>query len=172
MPCIDYVSHAAELQMHLMRTAIDYTKYLNPSQSTAVGSSDQPLYALKKVIQWACPEEFGDAYFAFMGDLHIEMATQKCIRQLLTGTGVDTIITVSQLDITGLKSAVCDANNIKKTRYALQVLAVCLSSMQIDAYQLQVAEDDIRGLDFQRHMCDVQVLEFCPEVHKELPYVC
>ena len=48
MPCIDNVSHAPEFQTYLMRIAISYTEYLNPHQTVAVGSSDLPLYALKK----------------------------------------------------------------------------------------------------------------------------
>ena len=40
-----------------MKVAVDYTKYLYPGQVT-VGVSDLPLYALKRFIQMAYPEEF------------------------------------------------------------------------------------------------------------------
>ena len=61
-----------------MKTSIEYTQYLNPGQ-IAVGCSDQPLYALKKTIQWAYPDMFGDTYFALMGGLHIEQAALVCL---------------------------------------------------------------------------------------------
>ena len=47
LPLIDHKSNTVETQMHLMNNAMKYTEFLNPGQ-TAVGVSDQPLYALKK----------------------------------------------------------------------------------------------------------------------------
>ena len=60
-----------------MRIAVSYTRYLNPEQ-VAVGGSDQPLYAIKKMIQWAMGEEFSHSYFAFMGGLHLEKVSLVC----------------------------------------------------------------------------------------------
>ena len=99
------------------------------------------------MIQWPFPYEFKDKYFAFMGGLHLEMATQNCIGQLLKGTGVDTVRSQAALDITGLTTAVCDANNIKKARYTLQVLAVCLTSLLLDACKLKLNEDEDVSFD-------------------------
>ena len=48
-----------ELQYHVMKIAMEYTKYLNPGQVT-VGVSDQPVFALKRSIQHAWPDEFRD----------------------------------------------------------------------------------------------------------------
>ena len=93
--------------------AQDYTAYLNPGQIT-VGCADQPLYALKKQIQWQCPVRFKDYYFCFLGGLHIEHTALLCIGQLLKGTGLETIITSASLDTIGLANAVCDVNDIKK----------------------------------------------------------
>ena len=73
-PVLTETTHTIEVQYHLMNIAVSYTQYLNPSQ-TAIGSSDLPLYALKKNIQWARPTEFPqDVYFCFLGPLHIEHA--------------------------------------------------------------------------------------------------
>ena len=57
LPLIDYKSSAIELQHHLMKISVAYTNYLNPGQ-VAVGCSDLPLYALKKVIQMSCADVF------------------------------------------------------------------------------------------------------------------
>ena len=57
LPSINHKVNTVEFQYNLMVLNMRYTKYLNPSQ-TAVSCSDQPLYALKKVIQWSYPEIF------------------------------------------------------------------------------------------------------------------
>ena len=59
LPLIDYKSSAIELQHHLMKISVAYTTYLNPGQ-IAVGCSDLPLYALKKIIQMSCADVFSD----------------------------------------------------------------------------------------------------------------
>ena len=121
MPLIHYKPSSVELQYHLMKIVVDYTKYLNSGQVTA-GVSYLPLYALKRSIQMAYPEEF-EGYFCFMGVLHIEQAALVCIGQLKKGSGLDDIVDAASLDTVGLKTAVCDVNNIKKARYTLQVVA-------------------------------------------------
>ena len=97
-----------------MKVAVDYTKYLNPGQ-VAVGVSDLPLYALKRSIQKAYPEEF-EGYFCFMGGLHTELAALVCIGLLIKGSGLDDIVDAASLNTVSLKTAVCDVSNIKKAR--------------------------------------------------------
>ena len=116
-----------------MKISVAYTNYLNPGQ-IAVGCSDLPLYALKKVIQMSHANVFSNSYFAFMGGLHIEQAALVCIGQLIKGTGMGDIINASSLDTVGLETAVCDVNNIKKARYTLQVIAVVLMKKLGDAF--------------------------------------
>ncbi len=71
---------------------MDYTNYLTPGQST-VGSSDQPLYAIKAKIQWSLPLKFPiKQYFAFMGGLHIEQECLVILGQLITGSGLEDIL--------------------------------------------------------------------------------
>ena len=77
LPLIHHKSSSVELQYHLMKVVVDYTKYLNPGQ-VSVEVSDLPLYSLKRFIQMAYLEEF-EGYFCFMGDLHIEQAALVCI---------------------------------------------------------------------------------------------
>ena len=104
-----------------MKMVVDYTKYLKPGQVT-VGTSYLPLYALKRSIQMAYPEEF-EGYFCFMGRLHIGQAALVCIGQLIKGSGLNDIGDAASLDTVGLKTAACDVNNIEKARYTLQVVA-------------------------------------------------
>ena len=49
---------------------------------------DQPLYALKKQIQWNWPASHGEDQFVVMfGGLHIEMASLKALGDLLGSCG-------------------------------------------------------------------------------------
>ena len=141
LPVIDHVSHSKELQYHVMKTSVEYTNYLNPGQVT-VGCSDQPLYALKKTIQWSCPELFRSSYFAFMGPLHIEQAGLVCIGLLIKGTGLDEVLALANIHTTGMQTAVCDVNSIKKARYALQLIAAVLMRNLKDAYLHDVEDTD------------------------------
>ena len=71
-----------------------------------------------------------------MGGLHIEQAALVCVGQLITGSGMEDNVSYASLDTIGLKTAVCDVNNIKKVRYTLQVIAVVLMRKLQDAYQM------------------------------------
>ena len=130
---IHYKSSSVKLQYHLMKVGVDYTKYLNPGQ-VVVGVSDVPLYALKRSIQMTYSEEF-EGYFCFMGGLHIEQAALICIGQLIKGSGLDDIIDATSLNAVGVKTTVCDVNNIKKAIYTLQVAATALTKNLIDAFK-------------------------------------
>ena len=44
LPVLDNYSNDVHFQCHVMEMAMEYTDYINPGQ-TAVGCSDQPLYA-------------------------------------------------------------------------------------------------------------------------------
>ena len=76
-----------------------------------------------------------------MGGLHIEQAALVCIGQLITGSGMDDIVANASLDTIGLKTAVCDVNNIKKARYTLQVIIVALSKKLREAFESRCNHD-------------------------------
>ena len=40
------------MKHHLIKICIEYTNTLSPQQVAAVDCSDQPIYALSKIIQW------------------------------------------------------------------------------------------------------------------------
>ena len=130
LPLIDHVSNDIHLQAHIMKISIDSTKYLNVGQRKAIGCSDQPLYACKKKLQWANPDEFSkEDYFAFLGGLHIEQLLLAMNGDLVKGTGLDDIIKIAGLIYIGLGTAFTDVNHIKKSRYTVQVVLACLYKM-------------------------------------------
>ena len=128
------VIYHVNFQYHIMTIAKEYTSYLN-SEQTTVGCSDQPLYALKKNIQWACPKEFSNhQYFAFMGGLHIEQVALKAHGSMIKGTGLEDITKQASLATIGLQRAVTDVNDIKKARYTVHVMVPCLFKFLWSAY--------------------------------------
>ena len=50
-PLLNNVVHTLDMQHHLIKLYIEYTNTLNPQQVTALGCSDQPIYALSKIIE-------------------------------------------------------------------------------------------------------------------------
>ena len=134
LPLIDYTSNTIEFQYHIMCIGKEYTAYINPSQTT-VGCSDQPLYAIKKKIQWACPQKFPlTQYFPFIGGLHVEQALLRIHGQLATGTGIDDIFGIAKLPTVGLKNALCNVSDIKKARYTVQMISCCLTKHLNDSF--------------------------------------
>ena len=133
LPLIHYKLSSVELQHHLMKKAIDYTKNLKLGQ---VGARvfDLPLYVIKRSIQMAYPEEF-EGCFCFMGGLHLEQAALICVGQRIKGSGLDDIVDAAPLDTVVLKTTVSDVSNIKKARYTLQVVAAPLTKKLNDAFK-------------------------------------
>lgn len=66
--------------------------------------------------------------------MHIEQAALVCHGELVKGTGLGDILTSAGLKTIGLQTAICDVNDIKKARYATQVVAPVLYALLNDAY--------------------------------------
>ena len=55
------MSNSTELQFHLMKIAVEHIEYLSSGHYlNPAGCSDQLLYALQKMTQWAHPDMFRD----------------------------------------------------------------------------------------------------------------
>ena len=70
-PLLKDVVHTPDMQHHLTKLCIEYTNTLNPQLLTGLDCSDQPIYALSKIIQWKYPKFAFPKYFALFGVLHI-----------------------------------------------------------------------------------------------------
>lgn len=70
-----------------------------------------------------------------MGGLHIEQGALVILGQVITGTGLEDILVNANLDIVSLKTALCDVSSIKKARYPIQILVVCLYKHLLEAYK-------------------------------------
>jgi len=70
-------AHSVAMIKHSMEMVRAAVKHLNPGQ-VPILTSDQPLYALAKPIQWTWSTSLGEDHFVLMlGGLHIEMAILK-----------------------------------------------------------------------------------------------
>ena len=80
----------------------------------------------KKTIQWGYSQKFPRyAIFFFIGGLHIEQQFLKINGLLVSGTGLKNILGSAQLSYTALQTVFCDVNDIKKARYAVEVVVIC-----------------------------------------------
>lgn len=99
---------------------------LHPNQ-TAVHVFDQPLYALSKQVQWGCPLQFSAShYFVMVGGLHLEQAMLVVHGQVIKGSGLDHTLEMECISVIGLKTAAVDVNQIKRARYAVQVVSCAI----------------------------------------------
>ena len=114
------------MQHHLIEPNIEYKNTLNSRQVTAVDCSDQPLYALSKIIQWKYPEFAFPKYFALFEALLIEKELLIANGHLVAGIGLDKILGNKSIDTAGLQSATVDVNHIHKARYSIQLSVVSI----------------------------------------------
>ena len=140
LPLLKDVMHTPEMQCHLIKLCIDYTRTLNAQQVTAVDCSDQPIYAVSKIIQWQYPEFWFPFYFALLGALHIEKDLLIANGNLLGGTGLDEILGDASIKTIGLETASVDVNHIHKAKYSLQLSVVSIYTCLKQAYTLSKSE--------------------------------
>ena len=135
-----------------MSTVRNYTSYINPGQTTVI-CADQPLYALQKSISWAYAAQFikEDSQvmdiLPFFGPLHIEQNLLSCTGELVKGTGLDDVLRSAGVLMIGITTAFCDVNNIKKARYAGQVMAPVLQTLLHDSYRESIEKTTVDGLE-------------------------
>jgi len=84
--------------MDIVKNAVDT---LNPGQVPII-TTDQPLYALCKQIQWSWPELYSEDNFIVMfGGLHIEMNALKVLGDLLHSSGWTGALTQANIASSG-----------------------------------------------------------------------
>ena len=106
--------------MGIIKKTINFT---NEGQ-IPIDASDQSVYAISKEVQIRYPSEFGpEKYICTLGDLHMEQTGLLVHGDFIKGSGLDTLFLHSNLSTDGT-SAVVDVNDIKRSRYCLQVSVV------------------------------------------------
>ena len=94
--------------------------FLNKNQ-IPIDVLDQPVSAYSKDMQWHHATIFGHGkYLCVLGDLHIEQSILGLHGDLIKESGLDNVLAHSNLLIIGT-STIVDVNNIKRSRYCLQV---------------------------------------------------
>ena len=133
MPLMNEKVNTLKAQYHTMSVIKKTTHFINRNQ-IPVDASDQPVYALSKEIQLRYPTTFGqDKYITLLGDLHMEHTILLMHGQLIKGSGLDSILLHSKLSTEGT-SAIVDANDIKRSRYCLQVSIVVIFTLLKQAH--------------------------------------
>ena len=83
----------------------------------------------------------------FFGPIHIEQNLLSCTGELVKGTGLDDVLRSAGVLMIGITTAFCDVNNIKKARYAGQVMAPVLQTLLHDSYRESTGKTTVDGLD-------------------------
>ena len=121
LPLIDKPVHTLKAQYHCMSVIVDTIKKINPDQ-IPIDTCDQPVFALTKEVQWRYPETFSDdLYLSILGGLHIEQEVLTIHGDFINGSGLAEILENNNLSTIGSSSAALDVNDIKRSRYCLQV---------------------------------------------------
>lgn len=133
MPLINEKVNTLKAQYHTMNIIKKTIEFTNEGQ-IPVDASDQPVYALSKEVQIGYNETFGtDKYVCMLGDLHMEHTALLVHGDLIRGSGLDSQFVNTKLSTEGT-STIVDVNDIKRSRYCLQVSVVVIYNLLKKAY--------------------------------------
>ena len=133
-PSIREKVHKLATRCHCMNIISKTISVINPNQ-TPVDTCDQPVYALAKQIQWRYPELFGNSkYFSLFKRLHIEKALLIVHGEFIKASGLDKLLSQSNLSITGMENTVVNVTDIKRCRYGLQISACAIYQQLVKAF--------------------------------------
>ena len=103
-------------------------KFLNENQ-IPIDVSDHPVYSYSKEVQWRNPTIFGHGkYLCLLRDLHISLHGDLIKRSFL-----DSALAHTNLSTTDT-STIFDVNDIKRSRYCLQVGICVIYKLLKEAY--------------------------------------
>ena len=112
------------------------TENVNPGQPIVI-TADQPVYALRKQLQWIFPDEFRD-FVWMLGPLYTEQNFIKEIGDWLEGSGWTKIYKYSSNSTPGKADSFLSCAGvpgIKKSRCAHQVSLAAFATLANEAFQ-------------------------------------
>ena len=134
IPPINKKIATLEAQYHLMTIIKSTIHFLNEKQ-IPVDASDQPLFALSKEIQIRLAPVFGlGKYVCMFGDLHLEQSLLVLHGEIVKGSGLEDVLASAKMSTTGT-STIADVNDIKRTRYCLQVSVCAIYKLLKEAHE-------------------------------------
>ena len=172
MPLINEKVSSIKSQYHCMKIIRDTTNYINPDQ-IPVDVSDQPVYAFSKEVQLRYPSVFGPGqYLCMLGDLHIEHSLLIMRGEIIKGSGLESILERNKLPTLGT-STVVDANDIKRSRYCLQVALCAIYKLLKDAHiKSNISLSPLEWLDEMSKLNQVFLLETYLRITNQYPTIC
>ncbi|KAK0062567.1 hypothetical protein Bpfe_008238 [Biomphalaria pfeifferi] len=123
------------MMKHAMDLVMQAVKFLNPGQ-IPVSTTDQPLFAIAKQIQWKCPEFYGkNKITLLLGGLHIEMSFLKTVGTLLKDSGWVEALVNAKVATSGCAESFLNGSHVTRTRRAHQLTACALFMLLKHAYR-------------------------------------
>ena len=124
MPLINEKVNTLKSQYHCMRIIKKTINFTNKGQ-VPIETSDQPVYAISKEVQLCYPSEFGpEKYICALGALHMGHTGLLVYSDFMKESGLEIVLHLKLL--TDGTSAAVDVNDIKDSRYCLQVSVVVI----------------------------------------------
>ncbi|KAJ8037918.1 hypothetical protein HOLleu_18860 [Holothuria leucospilota] len=156
-------AHSVAMIRHLMDIVKTAVGVLNPGQIPAL-TCNQPLYTLTKQIQWSWPTRYGeDRFIVMFGGLQIEMASLKVLGDLLEGSDWTGALVQAGVYTSGPADSFLKASHVTGTKWAQQVTARSLFSLQQSSYRdyIQTLTDASEVVPFE-DSCDARS-DACPQ---------
>ena len=134
LPLFPDDSKTTAMMKHAMTVVKENVSILNPGQVSVI-ACDQPLFKLAKEIQWTWPETHGeDSFIIMLGGLHIKMALQKAVGDLLDGSGWTSVLEQAGVASPGTADSFLKAAHVKRTARAHQLTACALYNLRHQAF--------------------------------------
>ena len=134
LPLLPDQAHPIATVKHAMDLVKETTAFLNPGQIPVI-TADQPLFGIKKQIQWEWSFNYGeDKYF------NTEIAAFKVLGDLLKDCGWTAAVSEAEIKSPGAAESFLRASNITKTRLAHQITACILYKLYKVGYSKYVTE--------------------------------
>ncbi|KAK3918979.1 Chromosome-associated kinesin KIF4 [Frankliniella fusca] len=135
LPLFYESASTAPMIYHGMKIVKNTTSYLNPAQ-IPIMIGDQPLFALAKLLQWNCPQEFSeDKFVVLFGHFHIEQNFLQLMGKFMKSGGWVGVAVNSGIIDVGSAEAILTVKHVTKSRLMHEVTCAVLFTLMHEAYE-------------------------------------
>ena len=149
LPILQENINSPAMVCHAINIIVTLLKNINSEQIPVI-TSDQPVYALAKQLQWRYPELYGeDKMFLMLGGLHINLAIISMIGSWLEGSAWIENLVESSVTTPGRAEGLLKSSHVKRSRYAHEVSYASLNifcSKHTTAVKIDHQKESLSGV--------------------------
>ena len=135
---------------HCIEIVRNTINHLNPGQITVL-TTDQPVYALGKQVQWTYDKNYKDVTW-LMGTLHIEMALINAIGNWIQGSGWVEAFVQANITTADRIDSFLNGSKVKTTHHAHQLSWAVLIKLSHSAFDDQSKFNNY--VDWRNHLME------------------